>query len=917
MVEKINLNPFTNQSLTAEQIAELDSNNDGIVSDLEITLKWDWLKEQSSDAESELNCNSTILNVTVENKEGFLEQAAIMFDLYTENYFANNLSITEADRERIMSLMTTNYNEFITSYLTENTTGPYNMAEISTLFGQKMNEKLQANTNAINSVNSQINNYTKKLNENKSTMMSMAYTASRNNYITEAEWNKVKSNMVSYIIGMLMTDNIDEDFLKQLNSKYTKDSDYKEAIKLIKELKNSNDPIKMQELLSQIQEKITSFVTNVGKEKAIDCVNEYACSEGEKAIEEILNTYIDKYLEEMLTEQMTENEKAMAKEFVENCKEKYLSQIVENGTFDTISQDQLISGFTDYITTQSVKNIEIKTDLYTQSTEIDKAYETLIKTNDQAKENGFIAEDERKNIALAAKIFIQNQLLSGMQNIELLEKLGESSAVTKMRTLVTQIWKEQDPDKLAELQKQLDELISSTLDKHTGDELVASIEHLKPVEIVGLTKDKAAHNSTIATEYAAGASRSTSRGKQNESRLKEIQEMARADLNAYAEALKAELKAELGSAYDEAEIQKYINDAIEDTISLFTRNVVRKNQHGDYTTGIDRKGFVFAKRSCTSKGRYVYNVTALINTFVDFFNSESKSKNEAKIDNSRATYDRENVISASLGNDYDRNKSKKIYGHKSDENTYAKIIEQARADLKLVAEQIKTSLLAEGVPIDMSKVDQWLDDLIMETIQDMKNAFQYCHPNGKNTGSKIGISSSMVGSAGAAIGTIVGTEALTAAATAAAGAAASATSASTAATAAWFAASQAVVNGTGTMAAVDAAYGASVTAAATATSVSGTAASIAAASSAVPIVGWGVAAVALTVSILGMTTNIFGATYGQHNSEAGFYFERKSHSKSGNWGYDTATLVNVFLSKVDAKIAEEKELYKNKNNPNA
>lgn len=54
MVEKINWNPFTDRSLTTEQIEELDTNKDGQVSDLELTLKWNWLAEQSADTESNL-----------------------------------------------------------------------------------------------------------------------------------------------------------------------------------------------------------------------------------------------------------------------------------------------------------------------------------------------------------------------------------------------------------------------------------------------------------------------------------------------------------------------------------------------------------------------------------------------------------------------------------------------------------------------------------------------------------------------------------------------------------------------------------------------------------------------------------------------------------------------------------------------
>ena len=175
----------------------------------------------------------------------------------------------------------------------------------------------------------------------------------------------------------------------------------------------------------------------------------------------------------------------------------------------------------------------------------------------------------------------------------------------------------------------------------------------------------------------------------------------------------------------------------------------------------------------------MYNVKALIDTFVEKFNETSKIKSASKLDPSKATYDRENVIADSLGNDYDRNKSVKITGGKNDNAILAQLIEKAKEDFRKVAASVKQSLIAEGVPI----------------------------------------------------------------------------------------------------------------------------------------VGWVVAAAGVALSVLGMTTNIFGAHWGQHNANAGFYCEEKSHSSKGRWGYDTATLVNVFLAKVDAKVAEEKEKERQKHNP--
>ena len=80
--------------------------------------------------------------------------------------------------------------------------------------------------------------------------------------------------------------------------------------------------------------------------------------------------------------------------------------------------------------------------------------------------------------------------------------------------------------------------------------------------------------------------------------------------------------------------------------------------------------------------------------------------------------------------------------------------------------------------------------------------------------------------------------------------------------------------------------------------------------SAIPVAGWAAAGVAAIFTGLKSFTNLFGASYGKHNADAGFYFDRKSHSKSGKWGYDVGTLGNVFMAKVDAKIEEAKKKQK-------
>lgn len=882
MVDKVNLNPFTNSAFTVEQIEELDTNGDGFVSNSEMYAKWSWLSENSKDVEGSLD-NSTgysgaqgQANTTDELKSCI----NTILDEYIESYYNANPTLSDIERSSVRNILTLSVNEFTNNCILTNPNGPWDLQAVSQLFIQQMDNAIKSTKEAYSKVTASIDSYAENAESNLTLLLAESFTADENNYVTEEEWNKVKNKAVQYLMGTMLSDKINIDVFTSLNPKFQHDANYRAACEAISQLKTETDPAKMQQLLTLAQEKINAFVQSCGKDNAVDALNDYAKAKGEAEVKSKLDAHIEAYLEQMMTAEMTDEQRAQLKTFVQNCADKYMAKLVESETIDEVSEQDLVTGFNDYVLQQNQLLANTQLELYKQSTEIDASFEKLKEVSDEANANGNITPDERAAIIEASKTLIKTQLLAGNTQIAMLDKLGINSS--EMISLVSKMWTENDPDKLIEMKTQLEELIAKALEKCSGEDLVNAVNSMKPVEITDSIKGKAIDNSSISSAYVANASRSTSRGKQTEERLQEIQEMAKADLNAFAESLKVQLQAELGAAYNEADVQRYINDAINDTISLFTQNVYRKNQHGNYTTSSDNQAFVFARRSGTRKGRYVYNVQSLINTFVDKFNETSKIKNASKLDPSKATYDKENVIADSLGNDYDRNNSIKITGNKNDNANLEKLIDQAKENLKKVAASVKASLIAEGVPIDMSTVDSWLDDCIADTIKDMRNAFQRCKANGKVSGGGIG---SLAGGVGAGVATATG---LTAAAGTALGLGATTT-----------------IN---TLTGVEASS-------LFASMFPEYCTSVFALSGAVPIVGWALAGVGVTLGVLGFTTNIFGAHYGKHNSDAGFYVEEKSHSSKGRWGYDTQTLVNVFLAKVDAKIAEEKEKERQKHNP--
>lgn len=898
MVDKVNLNPFTNSAFTVEQIEELDTNGDGVVSNSEMYAKWNWLSENSQDSEGSyaITSNYSGIQGTANSAEEFRSGVNTILDEYLESYFRANPALSDEESSSVRATVTAAMNEFSNNYLLTNPNGPWDLQVVSKDFIQQMDDTLKATKEIYSKVTASIDSYVENTESNLTMLLSEAFTVDENNYVTDAEWNSVKNKAVQYFMGMMLSGEINTDLLTVLNPKYKTNPNYKEALSAVNQLKTETNPAKMQQLLTIVQEKINAFIQSCEKDKAVDAFNDYANAKGEEAVKTMLDKHLDSYFEQMITADMTDEQKTELKSFVQNCGDKYIAQLVESGKINEVTEQDLINGFNSYVLQQNQLLVNTQLELYKQTTEIDSSFEKLIEVSDKANANGNISQYERAAIIEASKTLIKTQLLAGNTQIAMLDKLGVSTS--EMIALVSKMWTETDPDKLIEMKSQLEDMIAKALEKFSGEDLVNAVNSMKPVEVSEMTKDKAIDKSSIASDYLANASRSTSRGKQNEERLQEIQEMAKADLNAFAESLKAQLQEELGSAYNESDVQRYINDAINDTISLFTQNVYRKNQHGNYSTSSDNQAFVFARRSGTHKGRYVYNVQALINTFVDKFNETSKIKNASKLDPSKATYDKENVIADSLGNDYDRNKSVKLTGGKNDNAILAKLIEQAKADLRKVADSVKASLIAEGVPIDMSSVDSWLEDCITDTIKDMKAAFQRCKANGKVSGGGI---SSLMG--GAALGTATALWGTAAGATIGAAVAGTTTAAVSGVTAGTLA----VTNSAALVGTTQ--YGITVGMTSSAyTTATGVAA-------AVPIVGWAVAGIGLTLGVLGMTTNIFGAHWGQHNANAGFYCEEKSHSSKGRWGYDTQTLVNVFLAKVDAKVAEEKEKEKQKHNP--
>ena len=289
------------------------------------------------------------------------------------------------------------------------------------------------------------------------------------------------------------------------------------------------------------------------------------------------------------------------------------------------------------------------------------------------------------------------------------------------KALVDQLKAATDPDEIQELYDKATEAMDAFLNNYEGSDIAKAIQSTGPVEIGDEQKNRVIQNSTIGTDYSANVSRSLGgriATKDKMSRMEEVQAMARADLEAVAASLKEDLKEQLGSNYDEAKVSQWIIDATNDTIAMFTENNYEHDCSGDYNVPSDSQAFVWnyrgsIKKHKNEKGRWSYNVQALTNTFMEKFNEASKLSSTTATDPTQKSYDKENVIANSVGNDY--------YINKNYTTTDAtELINNAKSVLTEVSSALRTNLSQQGISV--ADIDTIIDDAMAETVDEVMDS---------------------------------------------------------------------------------------------------------------------------------------------------------------------------------------------------
>lgn len=557
------------------------------------------------------------------------------------------------------------------------------------------------------------------------------YSLQGNNRIGTQETETLKDMASDYIISTMLNGAVDTSLLSGISKNYATNSNYQKAKIAIDKMKNAGDSQTQLEYLNEAKEYLNAFMetgTNQNNLKntlisGIDNRENQQLTEEKAQLKEDILPMVDVYMEEYIqaNPDLSEEEINQVYEYLTNSLDEFIESEYD-GEEKAGRLKTRLQVFLDGKIEQQKEVAAMMEDLKADPT---GKFEELQALADEVLSDKFVSGLEKEDLVAKTSDFLINQMLNDADASDLLKNISSRYSTNEdyqnAKALVDQLKAATDPDEIQELYDKATEAMDAFLNNYEGSDIAKAIQSTGPVEIGDEQKNRVIQNSTIGTDYSANVSRSLGgriATKDKMSRMEEVQAMARADLEAVAASLKEDLKEQLGSNYDEAKVSQWIIDATNDTIAMFTENNYEHDCSGDYNVPSDSQAFVWnyrgsIKKHKNEKGRWSYNVQALTNTFMEKFNEASKLSSTTATDPTQKSYDKENVIANSVGNDYYINKN--YTTHDATE-----LINNAKSVLTEVSSALRTNLSQQGISV--ADIDTIIDDAMAETVDEVMDS---------------------------------------------------------------------------------------------------------------------------------------------------------------------------------------------------
>lgn len=579
-----NINLFLNK-LSVEEIAKLDTNKDGQISNEEAEGSLFQFKDRFSDAEylsltgsakpveqqpaANVPTTSSEVPETAKNAVELRTYFTKMKDSFIETYVAGLLEsgeLEESGKKSLIFYINTNARTYIEDYIKNNVKTPYDTSEVYAGFETYIAEKLEERKAAQAAVDTQLTDAVNNTDANYEKLTEATKKADTE-YITSEEYAEIKGIATDYILG-IMAGGLENDefdaFMSALNPEYKNDTNYKVAQKALELLQTETDPIKMQEIINNAKTAIGNLIGDMdeygdGTTPLSEAVKTRAKFIDNKKYSEQLDAYIDDSIEARTHEPNPELFDPEARlERLNALKTAFLSQYEGDGT-------DLETEFAAFVekSDKELENVYAKEDVLTESDT--KNYEKVKETLEAAGQ--YANAEEKDAIFDAAADYVMADMIQGTtdsllasinsQYVYFPQYIEAKSLIDNLKTSATP---EADYTKAKELIKEL--LASQGVDKI---EKFVEIEETKNVNlsVTEITQGLWGYGTTETHggDNLVGTHFTIQNGKvvwTNDTDNKDINKM----YDQLRQRIHTQMKEQLGDSYNAEEIDKYFDQAI-------------------------------------------------------------------------------------------------------------------------------------------------------------------------------------------------------------------------------------------------------------------------------------------------------------------------------------------------------------------
>lgn len=579
-----NINLFLNK-LSVEEIAKLDTNKDGQISNAEAEGSLFQFKDRLSDAEylsltgsakpadekpaANVPTTSSEVPETAKNAVELRTYFTKMKDSFIETYVAGLLEsgeLEESGKKSLIFYINTNARTYIEDYIKNNVKTPYDTSEVYAGFETYIAEKLEERKAAQAAVDTQLTDAVNNTDANYEKLTEATKKADAE-YITSEEYAEIKGIATDYILG-IMAGGLENDefdaFMSALNPEYKNDTNYKVAQKALELLKTETDPLKMQEIINNAKTAIGNLIGDMdeygdGTTPLTEAVKTRAKFIENKKYSEQLDAYIDDSIEARTHEPNPELFDPEARlERLNALKTAFLSQYEGDGT-------DLETEFAAFVekSDKELENVYAKENALTESNT--KNYEKVKETLEAAGQ--YANAEEKDAIFDAAADYVMADMIQGTtdsllasinsQYVYFPQYIEAKSLIDNLKTSATP---EADYTKAKELIKEL--LASQGVDKI---EKFVEIEETKNVNlsVTEITQGLWGYGTTETHggDNLVGTHFTIQNGKvvwTNDTDNKDINKM----YDQLRQRIHTQMKEQLGDSYNAEEIDKYFDQAI-------------------------------------------------------------------------------------------------------------------------------------------------------------------------------------------------------------------------------------------------------------------------------------------------------------------------------------------------------------------